>query len=113
LNKNSASVRFLLRQEGVYISVSLASGLLHLPALVALHAKPVNDAAVPVLAIIGGMRAGIFACIDLLIVFGAQKNRFLPHYMFTSNLTVVNVEHPDEIGPHAATVPRVHDAKGD
>ena len=89
---------FLLRQEGVYISVALASSLLHLPALLALHAKPVNDTAIPVLAIIGGMRAGIFACIDLLIVFGAQKNRFHSYYIFASNVRVVNVQ-PDEIQP--------------
>ncbi len=45
------------------------------------------------------MRARIFAYIDLLIVFGAQKNRFHSYYILASNLTVVNVQHPDEIRP--------------
>lgn len=55
------------------VFVFLTRGLSQLPAFLALHAKPVNDTAVPVLAVIGRVRTGIFAYIYLLIIFRAKN----------------------------------------
>ena len=72
------------------VFIFLTCGLLHLSALLAFHAKPVNDATIPVPAVIGRVRTGVLAYIYTLVVLGAQKYCFHSYYILTPNPRAVN-----------------------